>query len=406
MANLQGRQPADLEGEVTDLLTSAGVFDRSILIYDQLFVRRLGDIYYQCPRCSRIHLHPSGGICTGCEEILGQPSRIGIDDAQEPADYYRWLATNAGPIFRLNCAELTGQTDKLVARERQRLFQNVPVGNEHALTDNLDLLSVTTTMEAGVDIGSLLAVMMANMPPMRFNYQQRVGRAGRRGAALSIALTLCRGRSHDDYYFQRPERITADPPPPPYVDTARPQILQRVLSKEVLRQAFSELSLFLDTRGDSVHGEFGPADAWVLPPPVLPTGYAGGSVAALIQEWIDRHPTEIGRMCDAMLVGTRMAADPAARTEALRWIHRELVPAITAATADPSLIQEALSERLANRGILPCSDSRRGPATSITANLVPGRPGMSSTAISNSQSVCLHPGRRPLKSGPYTPRLA
>lgn len=353
VATLRGRLPDDLERDVTDLLTNAGVFDRGILIYDRLFVRRPDEIYFQCPRCGRIHLHQSGGICTGCEERLTQPSRIGIDDVGEPMDYYRWLATEAGPIFRLNCAELTGQTDKLLARDRQRLFQNVPVGQEFALTDNLDLLSVTTTMEAGVDIGSLLAVMMANMPPMRFNYQQRVGRAGRRGAALSIALTLCRGRSHDDYYFQRPERITADPPPPPYVDTTRRQILQRVLSKEVLRQAFSELSLFVDSRGDSVHGEFGPYDAWTQPPPVRPAGYPGATVADIIQEWIDRHSLEIGRMCDALLVGTRMLADTTARAGALQWIQANLVTEITASTTDQSLIQEALSERLANRGILP-----------------------------------------------------
>ena len=144
---------------------------------------------------------------------------------------------------------------------KDRTFQNITGGAEEPLTDNIDLLSVTTTMEAGVDIGSLLAVMMANMQPMRFNYQQRVGRAGRRGAPLSLALTLCRGRSHDEAtYFQRPERITSDPPPPPYVDTDRPQIC-RVVGKEVLRRAFSDLSLFSSSFGDSVHGEFGPADA-------------------------------------------------------------------------------------------------------------------------------------------------
>jgi DEAD/DEAH box helicase domain-containing protein len=55
-------------------------------------------------------------------------------------DYYRWLATDAGPIFRLNCAELTGQTDKMLARDRQRLFQNIAVDPEQPLTDNIDLL--------------------------------------------------------------------------------------------------------------------------------------------------------------------------------------------------------------------------------------------------------------------------
>jgi hypothetical protein len=50
------------------------------------------------------------------------------------------------------------------------------------------------------------------------------------------------------YYFQRPDRITSDPPPPPYVDTNR------------LRAAFSKLQLFTGSDGDSVHGEFGRAD--------------------------------------------------------------------------------------------------------------------------------------------------
>jgi DEAD/DEAH box helicase domain-containing protein len=278
---------------------------------------------------------------------------VGVDDRNAEIDYYRWLATSAGPIFRLNCAELTGQTDKLLARDRQRLFQNITVGGEEPLTDNIDLLSVTTTMEAGVDIGSLLAIMMANMPPMRFNYQQRVGRAGRRGAPLSLALTLCRGRSHDDYYFHRPERITADPPPPPYVDTARPQILHRVLAKEVLRRAFSDLNLFADSRGDSVHGEFGAADAWSQPPTNPPVGYAGVNVADVIQEWIDGHVPEIEQICDALLVGTRLIGVGAARAAAIDWIVTALVPEISQATIDPSLVQEGLSERLSNHGILP-----------------------------------------------------
>ena len=82
---------------------------------------------------------------------------------------------------------------------------------ECKIKDEINILSVTTTMEAGVDIGALESVMMSNMPPERFNYQQRVGRAGRRDNPLAIALTVCRNRSHDAFYFQHPEKITNDP---------------------------------------------------------------------------------------------------------------------------------------------------------------------------------------------------
>src|SRR5207245_634626 len=111
------------------------------------------------------------------------------------------------------------------------------------LVDTVDLLSVTTTMEAGVDIGGLQVVMMSNMPPQRFNYQQRVGRAGRRGDPLAIALTVCRGRTHDDFYFRNPERITGDLPPQPYIDLSREQIVRRVVAAEALRLAFRALGV-------------------------------------------------------------------------------------------------------------------------------------------------------------------
>ena len=224
VALLRNLTPATFEGDVMNYLTMRGLSTNLFYKHQLCACSGGSQCFYECPQCRRIHLHPAGGICTDCLTPLGQAQAL--TDAHLLSDYYSYLATQTDEVFRLNCEELTGQTNKADGRKRQRLFQDVVLpGTENAQTDPIDLLSVTTTMEAGVDIGGLLAVMMANMPPMRFNYQQRVGRAGRRGAGLSVALTLCRGRSHDDYYFQRPQRITADPPPQPYVDVERQEII-------------------------------------------------------------------------------------------------------------------------------------------------------------------------------------
>lgn len=353
VAQVHGFTPATFAGDVLDYLNSAAVLAQQVLVAHNLCLARPGAVYFECSQCRRVHLHAAGGVCTDCHIPLGPAQPLAA--AQASPDYYSYLATQAGPLFRLNCEELTGQTNKNDGRKRQRLFQDVclPSPDEIQIADPIDLLSVTTTMEAGVDIGSLLAVMMANMPPMRFNYQQRVGRAGRRGAGLSVALTLCRGRSHDDYYFQRPDRITSDPPPQPYVDMRREAILQRVLAKEVLRQAFAALGLFVAQGGDSVHGEFGDAADWGAAPPQAPPGTPPGlTVAQLVDGWIQNNHAAITHTSDVLLAFTTPQLQ-AQRPSLIAYVQSQLVPRVAAASVDPRLPQRSLSERLANVGVLP-----------------------------------------------------
>ncbi len=81
-------------------------------------------------------------------------------------------------------------------------------------SDALNTFVCTPTLELGVDIGQLDAVLMRNVPPLPANYWQRAGRAGRRHR-MAVDVTYCRTVSHDRAYFNDPLKLLAghvDPP--------------------------------------------------------------------------------------------------------------------------------------------------------------------------------------------------
>lgn len=319
--------------EVTRFLRERAIIepDRYVLRSTELWLIRytpVTGLVLICSKCRTVHLYRALGFCSYCFHRLPEQGESACYE-----DYYSSFVGSELKAARLHCEELTGQTDPDQSTQRQRLFQGLTLPQENRLVDEIDLLSVTTTMEAGVDIGSLVAVMMGNVPPQRFNYQQRVGRAGRRGNFLSVALTVARGRSHDDTYFVQPDRMVSDPTPPPYLDLRQEKIAERVVAKEVLFRAFQGLQT---GKGDSVHGEFGESVKWVeFRPKVI--------------AWLKTHAQDVEDIVEAILNGSKIDKEPM-----IRDILNNFVTRIDkVAEQSGRYPHESLSERLANAGILP-----------------------------------------------------
>lgn len=212
----------------------------------------IGGDWAYCQACKTTQRpFPGSSRCVNC----GQDSAVAIDPNTDPVfvarkGYYRASTVEAlrsppRPPMALIAAEHTAQLNAAQAEEvfskaeeHELLFQDVDLGPDEKGRERLaiDVLSCTTTMEVGIDIGTLTGVSLRNMPPARANYQQRSGRAGRRGNAVATVTAFGSADSHDEHYFTHPDEMIRGAVDDPTLTLNNMEITQRHVTAYLLQR--------------------------------------------------------------------------------------------------------------------------------------------------------------------------
>ncbi|MEW6166486.1 MAG: DEAD/DEAH box helicase [Pseudomonadota bacterium] len=179
-------------------------------------------IEWRCGHCHGVAIHdPSVSLeGTPCRQLgcRGHYRR----KPEAALDFYRQLYLSAD-LRRVFAREHTG----LLARDaREQLEKDFRDGK-------VNLLSATPTLEMGIDIGDLSAVLLCSVPPAQANYVQRAGRAGRR-TGNALAATLAAGRPHDLYFWADPREMLAGHVDSPGVFLNASAVLERQLTAYTL----------------------------------------------------------------------------------------------------------------------------------------------------------------------------
>jgi ATP-dependent helicase YprA (DUF1998 family) len=212
----------------------------------------IGGDWAYCQSCRTAQRpFPGRATCVNC----GEEAAIRIDPDTDQVfkarkGYYRASTVRAlqnPPVspMALIAAEHTAQLNTAQAEdvfskaeEHELLFQDVDLGldAEGRERPSIDVLSCTTTMEVGIDIGTLSGVSLRNMPPARANYQQRAGRAGRRGNAVATVTAFGSADSHDEHYFTNPDLMIRGPVDDPTLTLSNPEIARRHVTAFLLQR--------------------------------------------------------------------------------------------------------------------------------------------------------------------------
>lgn len=189
---------------------------------------------YQCQGCGLLQRHVLLNKCSafGCR---GDVVKLSNEERERLRHENHYLASyEESNHLTLRAREHTASLSTELREEIEREFAE----------RRINLLSCTTTMEMGVDLGDLEAVVNLNVPPGIANYQQRTGRAGRRAQAAPFCVTVARNTNYDQAVFAGFQDYLASSPTTPFINLGNAELFLRhqisVILSHFLRHTISK----------------------------------------------------------------------------------------------------------------------------------------------------------------------